>query len=135
MQGDLHGLSPTAKYDFRNQGPPLTWGVDPCEGKPCSSWKFELSGHRFGTILRSNALIFQSASSSLVPLKILLVEWNKHCFLVAKHSGPQRISELGCNNKAKSIDPCRPPTCMGPFCENHTHVRARGSKRAILFGP
>ena len=37
-------------------------GVDPCKGKPCLISNFELSGHQFGTILKSNALIFQSAS-------------------------------------------------------------------------
>ena len=53
----------------------LTWGVD-----PCLISKFELSGHWFGTILKSFILAFQSASSSLVPLNIVLVECKKRCF-------------------------------------------------------
>ena len=37
-------------------------GVDTCKGKPCLISSFELSVHQFGTILKSFALTFQSAS-------------------------------------------------------------------------
>ena len=76
--------------------------------KKCLISIFELSGHAFGTILKSNALVFQSASyprlSSPVPLKIVLVERKntKPVLFFNKKNGkaaPHRSPDLGCCNK------------------------------------
>ena len=62
-------------------------GVDPCKGRPCLISIFELSGHPFGTMLKSFALTFQFASS-LLRLNIVLVECKEHCFRLQNSRNP-----------------------------------------------
>ena len=104
----------------------------PCKGKPCLTFKFDLSGHPFGTRLKSDALIFQSLSYSLVPLNIVLIECKKYCFRLQNtgdlfflekkppaglHHTESQSGDATTN--CLKMDPCRPPYCMGPFSKNH----------------
>ena len=49
----------------------------------------EFSSHQIGTIFKSFALTFQSASTSLVPLKIVQVELEKHGFKFKTYENPK----------------------------------------------
>ena len=69
-------------------------------------FNFEVSGHQFGTILKSDTLTFQSASMYPSPVKYCsgrMQETRNVVFSGEKkapgRSAPHRISEWGCNSK------------------------------------
>ena len=109
-------------------------GVDPCKGKSCLISNIEISGHQFGTILKSSALTFNPRLSSLVPLHIVLVECKKHCFRLQNtrerfflhkkpgKAAPHRIQSGNAPMYFKfssTLFQITPYPCMGPFSEHH----------------
>ena len=76
--------SETRKWVYASGGylrSPKTGEIAPCKGKPCLISNFELSGHQFGTILKSFILSFQSASIQPSPLESCLNRMQKNTVL------------------------------------------------------
>ena len=83
-------FSETRKWVYASGGylrSPKTGEIAPCKGKPCLISSFELSGHQFGTILKSFALTFQSASIQPSPVEYCLSRMQETQFQVAKTPG------------------------------------------------
>ena len=83
-------LSETRKWVYASGGylrSPKTGEIAPCKGKPCLISSFELSGHQFGTILKSFILTFQSASIQPSPVEYCLSRMQETLFQAAKTPG------------------------------------------------
>ena len=83
-------ISETRKWVYASGGylrSPKTGEIAPCKGKPCLISNFELSGHQFGTILKSFILTFQSASIQPSPIEYCLSRMQETLFQVEKSPG------------------------------------------------